>query len=72
MANATVKRGVAPIESVTLELTLEEAQFLRSLLGEHVIGTGLRCTLSDPIHGALARAGIGCHSNWTGEGPVKF
>jgi hypothetical protein len=72
MANATVKRGVAPIESVTLELTLEEAQFLRLLLGGHVIGTGLRRTLSDPIRSALVYAGIECHPNWTGEGSVRF
>jgi hypothetical protein len=72
MASATVKRDVAPIKSVTLELTLAEAQFLRSLLGQHVIGTGLRCTLSDPIHGALDRVGVGIHPGWTGEGSVMF
>ena len=72
MAKARVVRGEAPIVGVTLELTSEEASFLRTLIGLHVYGGGQRRTLADPIFNALGQAGVEPHLEWTGVGEVRF
>ena len=74
MAKATVVRAVAPIVSVTLELSEDEARFLRTLLGRNIAGGGLRHKLSDPIYTALDDAGIALFPphQWLITGYVEF
>jgi hypothetical protein len=72
MAKATVVRGEAPIVGVTLELTGEEASFLRTLVGGHVCGSGDRYQFSDQIFDALENAGVPIRPDWAGKGTVTF
>ena len=72
MAKATVVK--VAVKSVTLELSEDEARFLRTLLGRNVIGEGLRYKLSDPIYTALDDAGITPFPSyqWLITGDVRF
>jgi len=54
MAEATKNvRTETIVTGVTLELSVDEAQYLHDLLGGRIVGDGLRRTLSSAIYYAL-------------------
>lgn len=59
MARAEVKfQDIRTIAGVTLDLTLEEAQFIRFVVGKRLVGKGPVREISDSIYRALRDAEV--------------
>jgi len=65
---ATIRKIVPAVANYELTLTLDEAQFLRRLLGSHVIGGGALRSVADSIWGALTVVPdyLSGEEEWTG------